>query len=359
MCVCVCVCVHMRTPTPPTHNQVSKTRIESMLALALVAAAPADTERENMSCALLSSSALDEVLYVISIDGTERGGGSNQTGTAGAAGSSQGTSQHGAGLSGHEAFTLTYQVEWPLNIVFSRKTMTKYRWLFRHLFLYKLAERDLCSAWGSHQHTKALKTQPVLALDFALRARMLHFVQSLQHYLVMHVIENCWHTFQEGLRGVKTVEDVLNVHDKCLDTCIKLFVLNDPNLLKMLSRAVTTCRGFAKYIEGKTALVLVGGQAAGGATREGLLGEEYAGVETIRAKRLARMQQGELAQAFSRDPRHRQTVDKYEAEFDHQVSLLLESLRTFCKGGGDPHLLALCAQLDFNNFYSYGRREAS
>ena len=359
MCVCVCVYIHMRTPTHPTHNQVSKTRIESMLALALVAAAPADTERENMSCALLSSSALDEVLYVISIDGTERGGGSNQTGTAGAAGSSHGTSQHGAGLSGHEAFTLTYQVEWPLNIVFSRKTMTKYRWLFRHLFLYKLAERDLCSAWGSHQHTKALKTQPVLALDFALRARMLHFVQSLQHYLVMHVIENCWHTFQEGLRGVKTVEDVLNVHDKCLDTCIKLFVLNDPNLLKMLSRAVTTCRGFAKYIEGKTALVLVGGQAAGGATREGLLGEEYAGVETIRAKRLARMQQGELAQAFSRDPRHRQTVDKYEAEFDHQVSLLLESLRTFCKGGGDPHLLALCAQLDFNNFYSYGRREAS
>jgi hypothetical protein len=41
-----------------------------------------------------------------------------------------------------------------------------------------------------------------------------------------------------------------------------------------------------------------------------------------------------------------------------QVSLLLESLRTFCKGGGDPHLLALCAQLDFNNFYS-GRDETT
>jgi hypothetical protein len=41
-----------------------------------------------------------------------------------------------------------------------------------------------------------------------------------------------------------------------------------------------------------------------------------------------------------------------------QVSLLLESLRTFCKGGGDPHLLALCAQLDFNKFYS-GRDETT
>jgi hypothetical protein len=41
-----------------------------------------------------------------------------------------------------------------------------------------------------------------------------------------------------------------------------------------------------------------------------------------------------------------------------QVSLLLESLRTFCKGGGDAHLLALCAQLDFNKYYS-GRNEAT
>ena len=33
--------------------------------------------------------------------------------------------------------------------------------------------------------------------------------------------------------------------------CIKLFVLNDPNLLKMLSRAINTSRNFAKYIQVK------------------------------------------------------------------------------------------------------------
>jgi hypothetical protein len=278
-----------------------------MLALALITAAPGDQERENMSCTMLQSTALDEVLYVISIDGSDRASksrhqplSSSTTSLASAAG---GAGAGRGGLTGHDVFTLAYKVDWPLNIVFSRKTMTKYRWLFRHLFLYKLAERDLCSAWGTHQQTTALKNHPALALDFALRARMLHFVQSLQHYLVMDVIENCWHAFQESLRAVKTVEEVLRIHDRFLDTCIKLFVLNDPNLLKMLSRAISTSRNFAKYIETKTALFLFGNSSPDGTTREGDLGEEYAGVPTIRAKRLARQQLSALAVALSAEPK--------------------------------------------------------
>jgi len=40
-----------------------------------------------------------------------------------------------------------------------------------HILLgVQLAERELCSAWGTHQQTKALKNHPALALDFALRS---------------------------------------------------------------------------------------------------------------------------------------------------------------------------------------------
>lgn len=119
-------------------TQGSKTRIESMLALALVTAAPGDQERENVSCSLLQSSALDEVLYVISIDGSDRSSKSrHQLGSSSSSLPTGGPSA-GSGLTGYDAFTLTYKVDWPVNIVFSRKTMTKYRWLFRHLFLYKV-----------------------------------------------------------------------------------------------------------------------------------------------------------------------------------------------------------------------------
>jgi hypothetical protein len=37
---------------------------------------------------------------------------------------------------------------------------------------------------------------------------MMHFIQSVQHYLVMDVIENSWHVFLENMRAVKTVEEV-------------------------------------------------------------------------------------------------------------------------------------------------------
>ena len=101
-------------------------------------------------------------------------------------------------------------------------------------------------------------------------------------------------------------------------------------------------------------MFLFGNSSPDGTTREGNLGEEYAGVPTIRAKRLARLQLGTLAAALSAEPKvldkkstptvfrvklakslfvqlicclhitvlrqHRETVDKYEAEFDHQVN---------------------------------------
>ena len=48
---------------------------------------------------------------------------------------------------------------------------------------------------------------------------------------------------------------------------------------------------------------------------------------------------------------------KYEQDFDGKVFCLLEALRTYGRSGGDPHLLNLCAQLDFNKYYSDKERE--
>ena len=45
-----------------------------------------------------------------------------------------------------------------------------------------------------------------------------------------------------------------------------------------------------------------------GATKEGDLGDEYAGVPTIRAKRLARLQLGTLAAALAEEPKVRAVV---------------------------------------------------
>jgi hypothetical protein len=54
----------------------------------------------------------------------------------------------------NQALMLDYQAKWPLSLVVSRRAVTKYQLLFRHLFLAKFVERRLHTAWAEQQSTK-------------------------------------------------------------------------------------------------------------------------------------------------------------------------------------------------------------
>lgn len=119
---------------------------------------------------------LRQVLHVISIDGLDKNSKARPFDAA---------SDSSTALSGLESFTLAYRVDWPLNVVLSKATLTKYRWekrpfpppqggtqplafarcrwLFRHLFAYKCVERELCTAWSMHQGTKSLDSHQVVS----------------------------------------------------------------------------------------------------------------------------------------------------------------------------------------------------
>ena len=49
---------------------------------------------------------------------------------------------------------LDYQAKWPLSLVVSRRAVTTYQLLFRHLLLAKFVERRLHTAWAEQQGTK-------------------------------------------------------------------------------------------------------------------------------------------------------------------------------------------------------------
>lgn len=77
-------------------------------------------------------------------------------------------------------------------------------------------------------------------------------------------------------------------------------------------------------------MFLFGNSSPDGTTREGNLGEEYAGVPTIRAKRLARLQLGSLAAALSAEPKvldksQRQLISEsnWQKTYDCAIDLLL------------------------------------
>lgn len=57
-------------------------------------------------------------------------------------------------LPGYEAISLDYEVKWPLSLVISRKNLTRYQLIFRHLFFCKYVERQLAAAWKGHRNTQ-------------------------------------------------------------------------------------------------------------------------------------------------------------------------------------------------------------
>ncbi|KAI8000020.1 Gamma-tubulin complex component 2 [Camellia lanceoleosa] len=67
----------------------------------------------------------------------------------------------------------TYEVQWPLSLVISRKALTKYQLIFRFLFHYKHMDLQLCGAWQIHQ-----------------------------------VLEPNWHVMHNRLQTAKSIDDV-------------------------------------------------------------------------------------------------------------------------------------------------------
>ncbi|KAL4163848.1 hypothetical protein KRP22_005275 [Phytophthora ramorum] len=148
-----------------------------------------------------------------------------------------------------DAFTLDYNVKWPLSLVISCGALTKYQLIFRHIFFCKHVERQLCDAWLSHQATKELSLRSALGPSFCLRQRMLHFQQNFVYYMMFEVISPRWHDFQQQLANVGTVDDILELQGEFLDICLKECLLTEPDLLRVLTRLMTVCMTFANSIE--------------------------------------------------------------------------------------------------------------
>jgi len=91
------------------------------------------------------------------------------------------------GLKGIEAFTLDYNVGWPVSILLSRRSITKYQLLSRLLFFSKHIEARVLGCWKGHQATKELRVRGAMGPSFCLRHRMLHFLQNFVYYMTLEV----------------------------------------------------------------------------------------------------------------------------------------------------------------------------
>ena len=218
--------------------------------------AASDVFHNDLVCGLERSGIIAQLLSIYAVSEDAGGGAPGGAGdhgeaaaTAAAAGGPDAPAQGSVperALTGMETFTLDYRVQWPLSLVVSRKALTKYQLVFRHLFHCRHVERQLGATWQLHQATRRIAGPGgPLGRAYCLCQRMLHFLQNFMYYITVEVIEPNWATMDEALRRATTVDEVIEAHDKFLDACMKEGMLFWPKILKRLERIKSICLRFA------------------------------------------------------------------------------------------------------------------
>ncbi|GAA5942930.1 gamma-tubulin-complex subunit SPC97 [Sporobolomyces koalae] len=167
-------------------------------------------------------------------------------------------------IMGWDAFNLDYAVKFPLSLVLSRKSITYYQMIFRHLLRLKHLERVFLETWTEHLKTPAWRQRsPYPELQawkgrvFALRARMYDFIQQMFDFAVSEVLESRWAELKKKLDEAETVDQLLKDHDNFLNTCTNECLLTNEKLLDLFHQKLfNTCYVFANYTASFTRILV-------------------------------------------------------------------------------------------------------
>ena len=279
------------------------------------------------------------------------------------------SSEKEAKIIGFEAMVFDYAVPFPLSLVVSRVTLTRYQLLFRYLLSLRHLETLLIGAWTDHSKVTSWRhrssnsrIERAKRKAWTLRARMLIFVQQLVYYCTAEVIEPNWQSLMSRLdvgqknggdgapavgEGVKrTVDELMQDHVDFLATCLKECMLTNSKLLRVSrptpvpaayadfsqinSKILQTCTAYANYTSSFSRYLLSGDAD------------------------LASKQQAPAAHtpghqhAISYDPtkldRLEDLLQKFEDNFTRHLKILLDTLN-YLAATETVVFLSLCARL--------------
>jgi len=211
-----------------------------------------------------------------------------------------------------------------VSLVVSRKAITKYQLLFRHLFYTKHVERQLCTVWQAHKQAKwnPLYHTKWHAAAFCLRQRMLSFINNYSYYSMFEVIERQWHIFTNKLKEVKTLDELLIIHNDFLETCLKDCMLTTPELLRCLAKLMSVCVNYCNAMQR-------------------LIPQPTVSIDA----------QAQASLALHTQEQFECLVTDFDDNFTLLTIQLLLNIQNISKSASEHHLSYLLSRLDPNNFY--------
>ncbi|KAF4554009.1 Gamma tubulin complex component N-terminal-like protein [Elsinoe fawcettii] len=268
-------------------KSVNTGKLQSLLDIVLRqpgSVAAEDAFKEDVKVIMSDIGLTGWLMQVVSVKGLDADNGSLSSYTPA---SHSTTSADKKDIIGFDALTFDFMVPFPLSLVISRVTLTRYQLLFRYLLSLRHLETLLTSSWHEHIKTEAWRhksSSPEIEQwkrrAFTLRSRMLCFVQQLLYFCTSEVIEPNWTSFMSRVRAAeeaerssstsnpeiqatsganrpgpsswsqpakRTVDELMQDHVDFLATCLKECMLTNSKLLRINSKVMTTCTLFADY----------------------------------------------------------------------------------------------------------------
>lgn len=309
-------------------DDIMPTRLESLLELALrTSVVNSDKYKDDVRVELLPYDLLTQMFKILRIsaeDQKEYGDISNTL------------------LTGLEAFAFDYEVKWPLSLVINRRVLACYQMLFRHLFYCKHVERLLGNVWTLNKVAKTFSLDASCSYSsaFALRQRMLNFIQNLEYYMMFEVIEPHWHTFQSKMLEVSNVDEVLLCHNDFLESCLKDCMLTFPELLQVVVRLIKLCVTFSNFMQ-KTHQYAVEAELS-------TMGDSMLFPVTE--------EQGNMTKSTEQPAglqlNYQQHISAFHTDFNSHLISLLEMISGHNHNKYSAKMVNMLYRLDFNGFYT-------
>ncbi|KAF2128888.1 hypothetical protein P153DRAFT_341222 [Dothidotthia symphoricarpi CBS 119687] len=269
-------------------------------------------------------------------------------------------------ITGYQALVFDYAMPFPLSLVVSRVTLTRYQLLFRYLLSLKHLETDLAKCWGEQGKNAAWKHRsrnPRIELwkrrAWTLRARMLVFVQQLTYYCTAEVIEPNWTSLMsrlneeskeeakgkgkatgDGSSGAppveRTVDELMQDHVDFLATCLKECMLTNSKLLRINNKIMSTCSMFASFTYSLSRYLITGDPD--------LVAQVNTSLGASSAALPASRHTTQLVYDPQRVDKMYDMLAKYEENFTRHLKILLDTLN-YLAATETVVFLSLCARL--------------
>lgn len=335
-------------------KEVSNDKLKSLLEMAIrTSTANIDPFKDDLTCELNNYSLVEQIFVMQNIRGALGSNAYASDATTGGQGRAAFSHVPISGMNSMQnykcvdSFTLDYKVKWPLTLIISRRAITKYQLIFRHLFLCKYIERHLGNSWLMHQGTKELGLDGFLRNSYNLRHRMHHFCRNYVYYIVIEVLEPNFHKFKENLAKVKTVDEILELHNTFLDQCLKECLLTDQNLLKIVIKIVNCCFFFSRIMHKQTMTIQEEDTVL---TAKSMVLDDKGGASAYCKYRQTKIKaERESAKRTITDSGYKNMIDKFTRTFDSNLKQFMNAIKA---SHYDPYIANLLMRLDFNGYYA-------